>query len=120
MLPGAEVSFEVEQIKALLPIGNKLDIELRQPNDASLDWVEIDKNKVTITPGYNYRGLFWLTLESFDKNSKVGSTLRVDKIKILVADTTELEPIKIFIDLNDLDKQFLTSSYTTQVSFFTT
>ena len=112
MLPGAEVSFEVEQIKALLPIGNKLDIELRQPNDASLDWVEIDKNKVTITPGYNYRGLFWLTLESFDKNSKVGSTLRVD--------TTELEPIKIFIDLNDLDKQFLTSSYTTQVSFFTT
>lgn len=34
-----------------------------------------------------------LELESYDSNSEVGSTLKVDTIKLLVADTSSIVPI---------------------------
>lgn len=83
----ADQTFEIdiEPIRALLPIGNELDIRLRQDPTAKLNFVSFNGyNRVRIRGRKNMEGIFTLKLESYDNNSRVKSALKKDTIFIIM------------------------------------
>lgn len=73
LVNGSSYFFKVEKIKALIPIGNELDIGLRERRgDDKLSWVDFgaDGETVTLRPPIGAEGIHLLHLESYDKNSE--------------------------------------------------
>ena len=91
---------EKVQVSSALPITNDVSIDLRQRANSTLSWVKITPGgttfevkidpKGTVTPGvYN------LTLEQFDANSNVKSTLKSDTVAITVESPCQYNPASI-------------------------
>ena len=81
----------IGQIKSEFTIGNTLDIHLRQkPGESVLSWVSFEQGspstQVIIDASNVKPGTYTLTIESFDNNGKVRSTLMTDTIIITVAE----------------------------------
>ena len=77
----------IDNIFAQQTIGNVLDIHLRQNPDKQLSWVTIRQaspTQVMIEAQGVDPGDYQLTLQSFDNNGKVFSTLKEDTITIRV------------------------------------
>ena len=80
-------NLEVPRIQSQFTIGNELNINLRQKPGSEVSWAQIIQTSPTLvkidTTGIK-AGNYTLTLESFDLNGSVYSTLRTDEIKIEV------------------------------------
>ena len=78
----------VDNIVSLFPIGNVLDINLRQKAGTELLWVILEQGSLTtlikIVPAGVAPGDYTLILQSFDNNGSVKSTLKEESITITV------------------------------------
>ena len=95
---GTTTSLTIQMLRSKFAIGNTLDIHLRQkPGDSVLSWVSFEQgspNTNVIVDASNVKpGTYTLTIESFDNNGKVRSTLETDSIEITVSEGCLLDAI---------------------------
>ena len=102
MLSGETSQFTQQKISAQIPIGNVLDIRLRQASASSLPWVELDDSgeNIAITPPKDTpAGIYLLELESYDQNSGNFAQLAAyEKDSFTVFNTLKTDTIMIFVD----------------------
>ena len=79
-----------------MPIGNNLDIRLRQAESHSKDWIKIDPTNEAIylqqPSGGLVAGTHTVVIESYDANSSVKSALKTDLIVVNVNQNIEQIP----------------------------
>lgn len=91
---GSLTSFTVPHVHAVDIIGNILAISLRLGPDTDITSIlftnDTEVTKVTIDATLITPGTYSLQFESFDTNSGVFSTLKIDKITVVVTATPEV------------------------------
>ena len=110
---GQTKTITVDKIRSQYEIGNELDIKLRTLEN--LGWVKAEENRVTFTPTAANMGLTVVSLQSYDNNSSVKSTLKTDILYLVVDPPTQLS---IAIDKNQ-DQELKATSYRPTVDWFT-
>jgi len=103
-----EQSISVQNIYSAYPIGNTLDVKLRQKPGTELPWVTITQGSpsvVKLSPVGVSPGTYTLTLESFDDNGTVKSALSTDKITLTVTGFTRATIVPSVFEVDPADPQ---------------
>ena len=100
---------KIPNIYSAIPIGNQLDINLRQSLGNELSFVTLTEHSGQTIVNIDAKDLqvaeYKLILESFDQNSSVKSTLKTDEITIRIIDPNKncsIDDAKLAPHLDDL------------------